>query len=136
MTRRRYLEDELHLTVAAYLDLALPIGVPWTTIEAGGRRGMLEAVRLRRKGVKRGWPDILIFWRPVICIELKSPTGRLSPAQKAVHKQLKCSGALVYTARQVEEVEGFLLGAGVPLRATTAPLRATTVPLRATRKPN
>ena len=107
------------MAVASYLDLALPPDAAWTTVEHGGKRGKREAGRLKAKGVRAGWPDILIIYRGrAICIELKSEKGRLSPAQKDLHPRLQLAGALVYTATRIEHVEGFLR-ATVPLRATT-----------------
>lgn len=86
---------------------------------AGGG-GKVRGAQLKACGLKPGWPDILIVYRDrLICIELKSNKGRLSPVQKEMHAQLSLAGALVYTATSVEHVEGFLRGAGVPLRATT-----------------
>ncbi len=119
MTRRNHPEDDFHMAVAAYLDLALPPDAVWTTIEHGGKRGKREAGRLKAKGLTPGWPDILVIYRGrVICIELKSAKGVLSASQRALHPRLTLAGALVYTATRIEEVEGFLR-ATVPLRATT-----------------
>ena len=116
---RRHEEDDLHMTVAQFLDLALPEDAVWTTIEHGGKRDKREAGRLKAKGVKPGWPDIIILYRGrMVAIELKSEKGRLSPAQKAMHTRLTLAGALVYTATCLEAVEGFL-SAFMPLRATT-----------------
>ncbi len=115
---RRHLEDDFHMAVAAYLDLALPPDACWTTIPAGGG-GKVRGARIKAMGYKAGWPDLQVVYRGrLICIELKSAKGRLSPAQKAMHERLTLAGALVYTARCIEQVEGFLR-ASVPLRATT-----------------
>ncbi len=120
MTRRLHTEDDLHMAVARYLDLALPEDAVWTTVEHGGKRGKREAGRLKAKGLTPGWPDIIIIYRgSPICIELKSAKGVLSPAQKALHPRLMLAGAWVYTATSIEELEGFLSSIGVPLRATT-----------------
>ncbi len=117
--RRKHPEDDLHMAVAQFLDLALPEDACWTTVEHGGKRGKAEAARLKAKGLRAGWPDILIIYRGrSITIELKAPAGVLSPKQKALHTRLTLAGALVYTARCIEEVEGFL-GVIMPLRATT-----------------
>ena len=119
MTRRNHPEDALHMAVAQYLDLALPKDAAWTTVEHGGKRTKAEAGKLKTKGVKPGWPDIIIFWRwEAIAIELKSEKGRLSPVQKKMHERLRIAGVHVYTAKCIEEVEGFLR-AHMHLRATT-----------------
>lgn len=120
MTRRQHPEDDFHMVVAQFLDFALPPDAAWTTVEHGGQRGKREAGRLKAKGLKPGWPDVQIVYRGrSINIELKAPGERLSPEQEGMHEWLTLAGALVYTAKQIEEVEGFLRGCGVPLRAST-----------------
>ena len=124
MTRRRHDEDDLHMAVAQFLDLALPEDACWTTVEHGGKRGKREAGRLKAKGVRPGWPDIEIMWqRRAHFIELKAPKGLLSDNQIDTHLALKQAGALIATCRCVEEVEGTLRGWGLPLRATTGGAR-------------
>ncbi len=123
MTRRNRPEDALHRTVAEFLgvekNLALPDDAVWTTVEHGGYRTKTERGKLKAKGLKPGWPDILIVYRGrVICIELKAPGATPSPIQKVMHAQLSAAGALVYTATRVEEVESFLRVI-IPLKATT-----------------
>ncbi len=119
MTRRKHDEDDLHIAVAAYLELAVPPFIPWTTMPAGGG-GKVRGARLKAMGLQPGWPDLqLVFRGRYIGIELKSKGGRLSKAQKAMHERLVLAGGVVYTATQVEHVEGFLRGCGVPLEATT-----------------
>jgi hypothetical protein len=118
MTRRNHPEESLHIAVAQFLDLALPDDAVWTTIPAGGG-GKVRGAHLKAMGYKPGWPDILVVYRGrTICIELKAPGGTLSKPQKALHPRLTLAGALVYTAKRIEEVEGFLRVL-MPLRAST-----------------
>ncbi len=122
MTRRKHPEDSLHIAVAQFLDAALPHDACWTTVEHGGKRTKAEAGKLKAKGLKPGWPDVQIVYRQrLICFELKASGGTLSPEQKVMHARLSLAGALVYPGAVtcVEQVEGFLRGACVPLRATT-----------------
>lgn len=113
-------EEALHRTVAAFLDVALPEGAAWTTLEPGGYRTKAEAGIAKARGVQAGWPDVLIVFRGrPIFFELKVPKGRLSPVQKLVHARLSQAGALVHTVRSLEELEAFL-GVIVPLRARVA----------------
>ena len=121
MTRRQHPEDDLHLAVAQFLDLALPKDAAWTTVEHGGKRTKAEAGKLKAKGLKPGWPDIQIVYRGrLILFELKAPGGLLSLAQMGMHEQLTLAGALVYpgVVTRVEQVEGFLRPIML-LRATT-----------------
>lgn len=120
MTRRANPEDDLHMATAQFLDLALPEDACWTTVEHGGKRGKREAGRLKAKGVKPGWPDILIIWRGrAFTIELKAPNGRLSESQKIRQPMIRQAGAPVAICRRIEEVEGTLHGWGLRLKATT-----------------
>ena len=120
MTRRKHLEDDMHMTVAQFLDVALPPDAAWTTVEHGGKRTKTEAGKLKAKGVRPGWPDIEIIWLArAHFIELKAPSGRLSVSQKDCHAALYKAGALVAMCQSIEEVEGTLRGWGFALRATT-----------------
>ena len=113
-------EQELQKTVARYLDLALPKDAVFFHCPNGGARSKAEAGIFKAMGVKAGVPDIFIIYRGrVVAIELKSEKGRLTPAQKDMHSRLALAGALVYTATRLEEIEGFLRGCGVPLKAST-----------------
>lgn len=57
----------------------------------GGKRGKREAQKLKTEGVTPGVPDLCVpalnLW-----IEMKTPTGRLSPVQKQMAKQLEAAG--------------------------------------------
>ncbi len=129
MTRRAHPEDDLHMAVAQFLDLALPEDACWTTVEHGGKRGKREAGRLKAKGVKAGWPDVQVVYRGrLVVIELKAPGKGPSKVQKEMHKQLTLAGALVYPAATcIEHVEGFLR-AIMPLRASTGARRQGEAP--------
>jgi hypothetical protein len=53
------------------------------SIPNGGKRGILEAVRLKKEGVVAGIPDIQVLLNNVsLFIELKTRTGKLSVKQK------------------------------------------------------
>ncbi len=120
-----HVEQNFHIVVAQFLNLALPPEYPWTTIGHGGggktRGGILKAM-----GVKPGWPDIIIL-KPgfvdgngnlrFIGLELKAERGRLSPQQNSVHGSIKIAGGMVYVTRTLAEVEGALRAEMIPLRA-------------------
>ncbi len=97
--------------------MALPDGAAWTTLEPGGYRTKAEAGIAKARGVKAGWPDVLIVFKGrAVFFELKAPKGRLSAAQKAVHERLRLAGAVVYTVRSLDELAAFL-EVIVPLQA-------------------
>jgi hypothetical protein len=63
----------------------------------GGKRGLREAVKLKREGVRKGAPDlVLITLSPVnnkpTMIEMKSKSGRYSPEQLSMHQLALRSG--------------------------------------------
>ena len=55
---RRYLEDDLQMACAKYLDL---LGVLWFHCGNERKTSPRAGARLKKKGVKSGVPDILIF---------------------------------------------------------------------------
>lgn len=89
-------------------------------IPNGGKRGRLEAMRLQAEGVVAGMPDLhlpdLRLW-----IEMKTPTGKVSPVQKAIHKRLAVVDT-VKVCRSVQEVIDVVMaqmadrGEGPPVR--------------------
>jgi hypothetical protein len=73
-------------------------------------------------GMKRGWPDLIVLWKPRsgALIEVKRPeTGRLSDEQKAVHQLLHDIEWPVVTV--TDEIDAFLF-----LRAAGAPWSGVT----------
>ncbi len=84
--RRRNDEELIQLEVAAMLDAA---GIRWCHVPNEGKCSPREGARRKRRGVKAGIPDILIFdpppaWagrRVGAALELKTPRGRLTPEQ-------------------------------------------------------
>ena len=88
-------------------------------IPNGGKRGMLEAVRLKKEGVVAGIPDIQVSINNgnSIFIELKTRTGKLSVKQKETislmeslgHNIIVCYGfddAVKKTTKAIEIMKG------------------------------
>jgi hypothetical protein len=107
-------ERQLHRTVAEFLDWALLPPAVWTTFPAGwGRLSEAMAGELRACGLKKGFPDILIFdlhqiiaariYPKVVGIELKARTG-VSAAQQLMFPRLKKVGWAIYVCRDLESV--------------------------------
>lgn len=115
-------EQQLHFAVADYLNLTLPPDAWWTSVGHGGfALDARTGARMKRAGVKAGVPDILVIHngRPLF-IELKSPTGRISPEQRAVSEQLEKCGARWAVCRSIENVAWALSVWGVPMRGEIA----------------
>lgn len=125
--RRRLTEAQLHRAVADYLAVALPESACFTTFPAGGG-GKVRGAQLKSRGLRAGWPDVQVLYRfsypdtihprsQFVGLELKTATGRLSPEQIECHAAIRRAGGLVFVCRSVEDVESFLSGLGIPLRA-------------------
>ena len=82
-------------------------GVPncfWFHPANGGLRTAIEAAIFRGLGVTPGVPDlILVHAGRCYGLELKSDTGRLTPAQRLTHDRLREAGALVATVYGLDE---------------------------------
>jgi hypothetical protein len=118
---RRQDEERLHRDVVKFLGWALPPDAVFYHPANGGLRSKKAADRLKGMGVVAGIPDLAIVHRGrALFIELKTATGRLSPAQREMQRRLIYAGAAVCLCRSVAEVEASLLEAAVHLRARVA----------------
>jgi hypothetical protein len=76
-------EAKIQNEVCKYLD---DIGSFYTSTANGARMSGREMAKLKRQGLKRGVPDILIFDHNLkyfgLAIELKTEDGNLKPEQK------------------------------------------------------
>ncbi|WP_041793625.1 VRR-NUC domain-containing protein [Pararhodospirillum photometricum] len=119
-------EDALQISVVNTLRLCPDLRV--VAVPNGGKRGVLEAARMRRAGVLAGVSDLLVFWAPgrVALIELKAPgkvTGQarplrsLSPAQLVWLNWCQASGFPATVADSLEAVLEFLRRQGAPVAA-------------------
>jgi hypothetical protein len=103
------IEHRSQVQLCKWLDAA---NIRYYAIPNGGARTAKTGKRLKDEGVKAGMPDLHLFGLRLY-IEMKSPTGRLSPAQVARHKELREAGYRVEVCHSAEEaiklVEGFRL---------------------------
>lgn len=76
---------------------------------------MLEAVNLKRQGLRAGVPDLCVIPKvgPVCFIELKSEDGVVSKLQRIWLDNLIAFGCPVAVCRSLEEVQQFLFETGV-----------------------
>ena len=113
-TLRAMTEAELHKSIVAWLDIALPPGSVYHHSPNEGRHKVQYRVEQRRLGVKSGWPDLEIFcppkcwiapfdWAPVF-LEIKTAKGRLSPAQNQMLYALTDVGCHTAVVRSVDDV--------------------------------
>lgn len=118
--RRRKPEQGLHVAVAHYLDLALPDDAVAFHVPNGGTRNVIEAMTLKRMGVKAGVPDFIILHKGWgFGIELKAGKGGLSEPQIAMHAKFGRCGVPVAVCKSVDEVQAMLDKWGIPVHART-----------------
>jgi hypothetical protein len=110
-------EERLQMQVLEYLRFALPADYRFTFSGAGVKTSAFVAIKLKNMGVEKGWPDLTIKNRRTgACrwIELKSPTGRLTPEQAEFIAECPATTAV---CRSPADVEAALIGWGIkPLR--------------------
>ena len=102
----RISEAALHKQVADYLDAVIRPPCVWTTIAHGGG-GRIRGAMLKARGLKKGWPDIMVIapGPNVLGIELKRKGGTQSPEQREVESAFHGCKAWYVLCRSVEEVE-------------------------------
>lgn len=109
-------EDRLQITVAAFLDRALPVGAVYFHIANQRQTSVRMGAKLKRMGVKAGMPDLCIIWKGrAIFIELKVGRRGASGVQQDMLTDLTLAGAVVDVCRSLDEVAEFLAGI-MPMR--------------------
>lgn len=89
-------EESIHRAIVQLLQRAARPGVAWTHMPAGEARAKGVAGKLKGMGTRPGWPDLLLVREGQIYgLELKTGTGRVSPAQVAALANLTAAGARV-----------------------------------------
>lgn len=113
---RKHLEDDLQAAVCRYLDILERQGhLLYFAVPNGGKRNLLEAVRMKRLGIRPGIPDLVLIPKagPWCFIELKSPKGVQSEAQREWAAKLERFNCVTRVCRSLDEVRQFLFELGV-----------------------
>ena len=119
IARRRHDEEDLQRQICHYLAVALPSDALFFAVPNGGLRSPKVAARMRGTGTRAGVPDLCVIFRGhALFLELKTPRGVMSAAQKEMQKRLIYCGAEVMLIRSLEDCEKALREACVPLRGT------------------
>jgi VRR-NUC domain len=80
----------------------------------GGYRRPVEAAIMSGLGLRRGAPDLIfIVAGRTFGLELKAPGGRLSPAQRQCHEEIRLAGGVVGVAASIDEATNLLSEWGV-----------------------
>ena len=107
-------EDGLQKFAVSLLKLSAAPGVLWFHPPNGARTSIRTGARMKALGVLAGVADLVIV-RPgglVYFLELKTPKGSLSPAQRAFRDACEANGVPYAVAASPEAVEALLRGWG------------------------
>lgn len=116
-------ESKIQIAIMDYLNRALPANYRAIHVPNGGRRDAITGARLKREGVKAGFPDIQIIRNDdgySAFIEVKTAKGALSPAQKEWRDWFERGQAAYAVVRDIEDVEAFLIDQNIPLKTRLA----------------
>lgn len=115
IARKKPVQHEriLQIHAVSYIRSALP-HVLIAHCPNGGSRNPREAENLRKMGVLRGFPDLMLFWRTGFgVIEMKSGTGKLSDHQREVLDRIGACGVHTAVCNSLQQVEETLRGWGL-----------------------
>ena len=106
LVKRQYPEDDLQMAVAQYLDL---VSLAWFHVANERRTSVRAGARLKRKGVKAGVPDVLIF-EPKgkyhgLALELKIKGNYMTLDQKHWFTRLEMKGWFCKCCYNFDEVQ-------------------------------
>ena len=93
-------EYQFQCIVAELLD---NLGRCWTHVPNEGKRSPVTGARLKRAGLKKGFPDVIII-DGRIAIELKTKKGRMTPEQTDWQERLTAIGWTAVTCRDMQAV--------------------------------
>ena len=98
-------ENGLHLTVADYLNIALPRDCVWHHSPNEGLGTVAWYKKRAALGTRAGWPDIEIWWRgKAYAIELKWGKNKLSDNQKYCRDDILLAGCPFALCYDLDEV--------------------------------
>ncbi len=117
LTAQQPSEMNEQISLATWLDVRK---IQYCHVPNGGKRDLITGARLKRSGVKKGVPDILVFDRPPVypgkvgtALELKRRSaGTVSPEQREWLQALDERGWIVAICKGWNEAVAFLESAG------------------------
>ena len=104
-------ETQFHKAVVSYLS-ALKLRCFWFHVPNTHSGGVRWGAKLKSMGLRAGVAD-LVFFLPggkAVCMELKTPKGRLSDSQKEFRESCSDLGVGYVVCRSMEDVEEALRG--------------------------
>ena len=106
----RHDEDDLQMWCVTYLTYRYSHLV-WNHSPNEGERTAKQGAKLKKMGMRRGWPDLDIYdGDKVVHVEFKTPTGRQRPEQKAVQELIEKQGGTYLICRTREQFQEICRG--------------------------
>ena len=103
---RSKIEHQIQCSIVQYLRLKKILVF---AIANGGSRHPLEAVNLKKEGVRAGVSDlVVVMYGRIIFLEVKAPKGKQQPSQKEFEEEVKKRGFEYYVVRSIEDVQEIL----------------------------
>ena len=130
MTRRRTPEADLQRAVVQTLRVILPKGAilhhSANEVTLAGPTGAKRQAILVGMGIHPGFADLMVLcYGRVLFLELKSPKGRLSPAQEAFRDAILGQGFGWALVRSLDDALGALADHGFTTRVASPSGRVT-----------
>jgi len=123
--KRKNEEHGFQTALIDLLEIVLPPDAVVTSIDHANAASAVTGALRKRRGVKKGIPDVWIIWakpcrgRPtpiVVVLETKARDGRLEQEQRAWAGALQALGVYWAAPRTIEEATAAIASAGIPLR--------------------
>lgn len=116
--KRNLAENRLQKQIAEYLDTVLPPYSYRAHAVSNNPRSFIAGVMEKKRGMKKGFPDIIIIGPHGVCafMEVKAGKGRLSPEQFEWGNWLVSNQAEYAVVRSVDDVRACLRAWNVPTK--------------------
>ena len=123
--KRRTEEHSFQTALIDLLEVILPPDAVVTSIDHANAASAVTGALRKRRGVKKGIPDVWIIWakpcsgRPtpiIVTLETKATKGKVADEQKAWAGALQVLGVYWAAPRTFEEAIDAIASAGIPLR--------------------
>ena len=101
-------EEHLQINCISWFDYQYPkLQKLLFAVPNGGSRNILEAVNLKKQGVRAGVSDLVLLYSstqyPFLCLEFKAKKGVQSTEQKEFQKSVESVGGLYVLIRSFDE---------------------------------
>ena len=129
MTKRRHPEADAQRAIVHALRVVLPRGSivhhSANEVTSHNRTAKARQAILQGMGVHRGFADLIVLsGGRVLFLEVKSQTGRLSPAQADFRDAVRDQGFAWALVRSVDDALGAMAEHGFTGRVTSSPSRS------------